>query len=315
MLAEVHRLRHEAYSEGTRANWESAVNIYHQAADDYLFDPRHPTADDLSLYVTILHTRGRKLKTIQHHLNAIERWLEQHQTPFPARQDKDFLETLRGIEKQPAKRLNKKLPISTRQLREIMENNRSSPDHPVINLALLLTFLSFARQSNIAKRFTNAPLDQKVIRFGDFEIDRERREIKFLLRDTKTRSGKDPILFALKEVTDSDLCPIAATKRYLTYLQKLPEADDQFLCFADGRPLVRTHLNNVFKAGIQRLGLDPADFTLHSLRRSAALTAKLADVRQEDINHQGTWKGASAWDYIGPFQYLFSNVSAAWEHD
>jgi len=82
----------------------------------------------------------------------------------------------------------------------------------VVNLALLLTFLFFARQANIAKRFTNAPSDEKVIRFGDFEIDRERREINFLLRDTKARSGKDPILFAIKEVADSNLWPLAATK-------------------------------------------------------------------------------------------------------
>jgi len=116
----------------------------------------------------------------------------------------------------------------------------------------------------------------------------------------------------LKEVPDSDLCPLAATKLYLSYLKQFPDANDQFICFA-----VRTYLTNVFKAGVHSLGLDPSDFTLHSLRRSAALTAILANVQQDDINHQGIWKGSSTWDYIRPFQYLFmiSTVSAAWEHD
>ena len=312
---DVINLRNSAYAEGTFANRASAWKRYLRIAELLEFSPIQPTTDDLSSYVVMLHQDGLKHNSILQHLNAVRHHHLAAGVTLIAEKDYQFVTLLRGISKRPEKQLEKKQPLSSSQLIRLLANLKQYEFWPPLNFGIILAFISFIRQSNLARRSANAKHSNKAITFGDIILDAENNTLKFLLKETKTRSGNDPIMFQLNAIHNSPLCPVTAFLDYMSYLEITPSQDTPLLVFTGTlRPLTLNFITKFFRTGLANLGFNPKNFTLHSLRRSAALTAKLAQVQDPEIAYQGTWAENSIWDYIGPYQYLFSQISDAWTH-
>ena len=223
--------------------------------------------------------------------------------------------TKRGVKKRPGKPINQKLPISTNQLDKIIELTDQFEDGPALALALVIMFLSFLRQSNVAVKSKNTEHSEMLLKWGDIKIDSNRGTLKFLIKETKTRKGDAPIFLQLSSIPGSRLCPLRRFSNYTTYLEnKMPSECPLLLrkTRTGVEPLTNNYITLRFRQLLDQMDLDPTLFSLHSLRRAGVLTAKLSQVCDADLHHQGTWKSGSMEHYIGPFRYAFQSVQKSW---
>ena len=120
----------------------------------------------------------------------------------------------------------------------------------------------------------------------------------------------------LNKILGSPFCPVQAYINYIGYLGGLRPPHSPLLVINHGAwfqtaslGFIRKHVDEL----LEIIGLDSSRFSLHSMRRSGALVAKMAQIDISHIKSQGTWKSDAIWSYIGPYQYLFSPINQAWK--
>ena len=101
----------------------------------------------------------------------------------------------------------------------------------------------------------------------------------------------------LPKSKDPTTCP------YTFLLNALQEAPTRFqnqplLVFPDYNPLTTPFLTDIFRRGVQAIGLDPSTHSLHSFRRSASTHANEAGFSSDTIQRFGGWMGTSHELYI-----------------
>ena len=89
--------------------------------------------------------------------------------------------------------------------------------------------------------------------------------------------------------------------------------DHPLLSFSRGGHLVVVTipmLTSSFSAMIEALDLDPALYSLHSLRRGGATTAHRQGLQQEMVKRHGMWSSDSFWTYISSLGVASSPVAS-----
>ena len=95
----------------------------------------------------------------------------------------------------------------------------------------------------------------------------------------------------------SELCPVHALTCYLAVrLQRYPEGT--LFILSDGKALSPSQFNHFIKAAVRNVGLDPANYSSHSLRAGAATTAAAAGLPEWLIKSMGRWSSDAYLRYI-----------------
>ena len=97
----------------------------------------------------------------------------------------------------------------------------------------------------------------------------------------------------------SRLCPVAAYKNMLRLVPAAP-ADPAFIIVQGQarQPVKYTMLQKFIKDSVARLGLNPALFSSHSLRRAGATWAFKSQVPGELIQTHGDWASQAYLRYL-----------------
>ena len=111
---------------------------------------------------------------------------------------------------------------------------------------------------------------------------------------TKTlQRYKEATTVFLPSIQGRVLCPVLSF-RNMVLRSPTTVADQPLFVHKDGSPLTLGYVNREWKRALQALGLNPADYSLHSLRRggaSAVWDSGLAT--PTDIMRHGTWASDS----------------------
>ena len=172
---------------------------------------------------------------------------------------------------------------------------RLNPPPSVLIVALLITYFTFLRQSNIVPSSSDLTLSQHVLKFKDVVLSTD--SLIITVRSTKTRSGAVPLTFVLPEIPGSRCCPVSAWVKYLATVR--PALDGPaFLLPTGGLLTVRILTRALRIASTAALGAD-LGFTLHSLRRGASQACDELGLDLNKIKQAGTWTSRSVLDYVG----------------
>ena len=182
-----------------------------------------------------------------------------------------------------------------------------------VKAAICFMFVGFIRQGNLAPRAVGAFDATRHLTRDD--ISRHAKGLLVRLKWTKTmQSSCTPTSVCLPQIPGSPLCPTAA---YVALLQVDPTSSpgQPFVRYLDGNPITAAYLTAQWRTLIWAAGLDPAGFSLHSLRRGGAHFAlHRGGVLLTDVMAHGTWRSDAVHAYIRPDTYQETSVHRAFQN-
>ena len=202
--------------------------------------------------------------------------------------------TLKGLQRQLAKPVVKKQPVTVKMLQDIVASLGGRPTLSEIRLAAaaLLAFSAFLRYDELAK-----------LRCCDikFQVD-----CMFVhISSSKTDKFREGACIPVAR-TWSDTCPVAMLQRYMEAAQLEPQSTGRLFrgitVTKAGEKLRKvgslsyTSLRELLLKKLGELGYDKSQFSPHSLRAGGATCAANAGVQDRLFKRHGRWLSDTAKD-------------------
>lgn len=262
-------------------------------ATEHGFRPIPARDFQVALYLQHLGDTSKSKAAVEEACNALA-WV--HSTSgLPAPTSSPFVQaTLEGLQRILAKPVTKKRPVSVELLRNIVEDATKSDSLADIRLATacLLSFAGFLRFSELVNL---RPCDIKI----------QGTVMTLHLPRSKTdqlRKGEELVIAKTGNIT----CPVSMLELYMRRTHTSWE-DQRFLF----RPICKSKqgerlreagcisyscLRDLFKKKLEALGVQPAEYGLHSLRAGGATAAANLGVADRLFKRHGRWRSENAKD-------------------
>ena len=202
----------------------------------------------------------------------------------------------RGIAKNSLHVVNKAPALNPDEFKAIITYmcGLSSPPYVLI-AALLVGYLTLARQSNLVLTSTELVDSPHVLKFGHIKVVEGALLVTFV--STKTRfASAPPIIFRLPVQPGSVCCPVNAWLRYANSVT-LTARSPAFV-LPTGRYLSACTLLRALKlVSFAVFGYDKG-FSLHSLRRGATQACQGAGLSLDTIMSAGMWRSSAINTYL-----------------
>jgi hypothetical protein len=111
---------------------------------------------------------------------------------------------------------------------------------------------------------------------------------------------------------DHRICPVLSLLRHLTR-SKLSKEHSLFAYVNQGRLVILCHTEFVSKlrSGLEKIGLNPREYSGHSLRRGGCSLGFAAGLSVYDLKVRGDWRSSAVERYIQlPSAQIFSSAHA-----
>lgn len=165
--------------------------------------------------------------------------------------------------------------------------------------AVVFCFRTLLRKSNVLPEQATLPYSAHIICRKDVEF--------FDWGMTITVYASKTIQFKERElqipVFATDLSPLCAVTLLRNHIRQFPgePTDPLFLKLDSGlnlRPLLYRDVLKYLKIWVKRIGLDPANVGLHSMRRSGATFMCRLGIPLTDIKCMGDWRSLAVLEYL-----------------
>ncbi len=100
--------------------------------------------------------------------------------------------------------------------------------------------------------------------------------------------------------------PVTTYVRMCTAIPATPKGP--FLILPDNTPLSIGKLRSEFKQLCISIGLNPEEYSIHSLRRGGAFYAHAQGADHKDVQQHGAWSSQCYWDYIAKYDSQMSTL-------
>lgn len=118
-----------------------------------------------------------------------------------------------------------------------------------------------------------------------------------VLRRSKTDQERRGSLVSLRALDGSPMCPVQG---FVAFMGVCPVGPVPLLIHEDGSFLSRFQFVQVFRQGLERLGVDPAGYSSHSFRIGAATEAARWGLSPETVRRIGRWESERYRLYVHP---------------
>ena len=204
---------------------------------------------------------------------------------------------LSGLRRQLGDGVVQKIPLSPSQLLQMYKFvDLKDPTLHAMWCGIMLSFRSLLRKSNIVP-VTYTDSDHVITR-KDVVFTKDGMLLS--VRSTKTIQYKERVLeIPVLSIPGSPFCVVTLLREHFA---RFPMPGDSLLLVREtkrGRqPILYRELLDFLKDLVGRIGLDPSDIGLHSLRRSGASFLHSIKVPLEDIKCVGDWKSLAVLSYL-----------------
>ena len=204
---------------------------------------------------------------------------------------------LAGIKRQLGDYVKQKMPLTPNQMLQIYATlDMNDLNVSAMWCALVLSFRSLLRKSNILPDQHDMP--GHVLRRRDIVFTEDGAVLH--VRSSKTiQYHERTLLIPLTHLGSSAFCAVSLLKDHFS---KFPGPSNGPLfykrCGHSNVPLLYGDVLKFLKAFVCRIGMDPSDVGLHSLRRSGAAYLHSIGVPLIDIQCVGDWKSLAVLSYL-----------------
>lgn len=289
-------------ASSTRKSYTSAVTLFNT------FTQRHQLPSFPVQLKALLHWIAHlsptlSQSTIRNYIKGLRHHHVEHRidcTVF----DEHLVElTIRGGRRiygdKPAR---ERLPLTSNILLPIVRllATDSSLDATNLKAALCVGFAAFLRAGEFTWNRWDPNLSPRV-HLSRKHITFIKDSVILFLPSSKTDQYCQGVTIHLASV-DSPLCPVAALHHLYERYPATPEAP-LFLRSA-GLPFNRTYLVDRIKSLLLRVGVDPAKYSGHSLRKGATVSAIAVGLSKDEVKLLGRWKSNAVDIYINEVDKL-----------
>ena len=286
-----------AYADGTQKNRDrqAATFIKFCLQNDYSY--LYPSLVQTCCFIQHLANIMSAPATVRNYISGVKSWLVAHGgDPAPFNSPEAQAVT------KGAARLSSHIPSKAPALtpQDIMciadYLDKAGPNGLVLKTALLLTYFTFLRRSNVLAPSLTTWAGPHTLRRGD--VVPRPHGLTVIVRSSKTISKPgQAVALIINRVPASSYCPVTTWE---LYCERFPGPSDGPAFMLPGtRPLTAPPLVGVMRTALGRAGRPYAPCaSMHSLRRGAALAAADRGCPLEDLCHHGTWSGPSG---IAPY--------------
>ena len=143
-----------------------------------------------------------------------------------------------------------------------------------------------------------------ALKAKDIHTADNKNKILLVLYSSKTHGfGSKPQkikITSLKSLKNNHrfFCPFEITNKFLQLRGGYDHESEQLMIFADGSPVQSTHVRNLLRKIIKRMGLNPKYYGTHSFRIGRATDLMKSGTPVEKIKHWGRWKSNAVYKYL-----------------
>ena len=278
----------------TRRTYSSAVKKYYKFCTEFQLFTLPATERSLELFVCYLFQQDLKASTINVYLSGV-RNLHIANGYAPPDRSESLKLLLSGAKKLSAPP-ERKLPITYSILCLICQKIKSRVDESMLTAAFCTCFYGCLRSGEIC--ITPGTIFNKDIHLcvSDVEIDNANKMFSLYLKHSKTdRSNQGVRIFigCSKEPT----CAFCSMKSYLEQSTNLAPNDPLFQD-GYGNVLNRETFIKALRLALAVSGIDPKNYSGHSLRAGSATTAADNLFDEHEIKRSGRWNSDAYQIYL-----------------
>ena len=215
-------------------------------------------------------------------------------------------------ERQKTHKVKQMLPLIQEQIVKILILAAEDKLQPHITLALLMMYYTGSRQSEVAPQSAQGYDPSRHTTRQD--VFQQQNSLIIHSKWSKTMQGFDQErTLAIPAATDNRLCALTA---YNAHLDMAPTiyTNQPLLVFPDSyKPVTTPWLTTKLRAIISKMGMDPACYSLHSLRRSAASLAYQSECDHLQVQRFRAWSSQAYTQYV--YQQAANQVTATLVRD
>ena len=216
--------------------------------------------------------------------------------------------TLSGYKRILGDFQHQKLPITVDMLLAIVQKCDHVPDSGFIS-AMLCGFYTFLRKANLVPKSPNTFIPGTHLCRDSFQFT----QFGVLLKVTGTKTiqyGERVLYLPMVYNKCSSICPVRALKHHFDKFTCQGQSP-AFLYQYNGKmlPITQSVLSRWLKSKLKSIGVNPKDYTLHSLRRGGASRALLNGADVTAIAAMGDWKSLAVLKYLDQSVKVKLNVA------
>lgn len=271
------------------SQWKMYLNFCHE------FGLQGLPASDLTIARFLLFkAKSVKYVTLNNYLSAI---ISLHKFyGFDQKfREKYFIKlVMEGLKSRLGQQVSQKQPLSTDQLLQMYNHvNKSNTKEMIMWSAIVISFRSLLRKSNLLPDKIDDACDHLMLRRDVVATD-----YGFCLNvySTKTLKYRERVLrIPVVSTQGSPLCGVSAL-RYAFDHGSTNSSDPLFMY--NNVPVLYGEVLKYLKLLVSRIGLDPKETGLHSLRRSGAQFLQSIGVPLSEIMFMGDWSSLAVLSYL-----------------
>lgn len=280
------------YALSTQRTRSVQVRAYLQFCEE--FEDRlspYPCGDDqVCLYMTFL-ARRLCFSSIRNYISALSIHLKDLECIPVDYSSHKVKKCMMGIRRLKGDGVSQAAPLLPPGLLSLCEALRPTVGHSAVRAAMLLSFRALLRKGHVTA--SEERLSRGDITFHPWGLMVNVRKSKTI--QYKERVHKIPVA-RLRKV---DLCAVHWVSRHFAECPAPPTAQ-AFRMPKNGNsiPLTYWFYLSVLKFVCARVGLDPANYSTHSLRRGGATFLRMCGAPIEVIKERGDWKSDAVDLYL-----------------
>ncbi len=286
--------RKQAFRPGTRKNHKTHIKAYLLFCDYFQLTAIDPDVDTLCLFLECLTRSLKSPKSVKNYFSSVQLLHNMLGVPGSAIAAFEVKLMLRSISLTSTHMPQKKLALSPATLLALCQTLGSSKEAVVFRCAILMAFFSFLRRSNLVPDSASSFDKHRHLCRGDVFV--EDGSLIILIKWSKTLQCHERVVTVpLAAIPGHPMCPVSA---YQSMLSLIPGRDNDPLFLLPAGVLTSSMLTKTFKSSLASLGLDPSEYSLHSLRRSGATFAFHCGVEPLLIKSHGDWHSDAFLEYL-----------------
>lgn len=159
----------------------------------------------------------------------------------------------------------------------------------------LFAFFLLARKSNLVPTSKKDIMEKKFLLRGDV-IQMKNLLVVSMFWSKTIQAGERVLQTPLVAIKDSVLCPV---KAFRTMCRVIPASyEDPLFLLPNNKVVTYPVFQKKLKSCIQKIGLNPGNFSSHSFRRGGASLAFRANIEADKIQLLGDWRSEAYKKYL-----------------
>lgn len=184
-----------------------------------------------------------------------------------------------------------RLPITFDILTQVTASRPTNPRDFNLRACYLVAFAGFMRLGEITYNSTDQPgsarFTQTKVTRGSIKFSPNYDHARLILPRSKTDVKKQGVSIMLAATPDAPgTCPVRALRQLF---ENDPQPLNAPLFNHSGKAFTRLVVQAALRNDLQRLGINPLGYSLHSIRKGAAQHAKDSGIRDDQIQVLGRW--------------------------